>query len=173
MPMDEIVSRYYVRFSVVDKPGVLAKIAAIFATAKIGISSVIQPEGHEGESVPLIFMIHDAPNAAMRKALAKIAKLPAVKGKPVMLRVENFEVKMSPLLFRSTNGQSPAVNLREALLAGQAPDRGLYFPEKFPTLTPDGNHRVRQAALSRNRFPRAGEIHQRHPAGRRSGRGVP
>jgi len=90
-PMDEIVSRYYVRFSVVDKPGVLAKISAIFAAAKIGISSVIQPEGHAGESVPLIFMIHDAPNAAMRKALAKISKLPAVKGKPVMFRVENFE----------------------------------------------------------------------------------
>ncbi len=40
------------------------------------------------------------------------------------------------LQFKSTNGQSPAVNLREALLAGQAPDRGLYFPEKFPQLTP-------------------------------------
>ena len=91
MPMDEIISRYYVRFSVVDKPGVLAKISAIFAAAKIGISSVIQPEGHEGESVPLIFMIHDAPNAAMRQALAKISKLPAVKGKPVMFRVESFE----------------------------------------------------------------------------------
>jgi threonine synthase len=43
----------------------------------------------------------------------------------------------APLLFRSTNGQSPAVNLREALLQGQAPDRGLYFPEKFPRLTSD------------------------------------
>jgi threonine synthase len=42
-----------------------------------------------------------------------------------------------PLLFHSTNGQSPAVNLREALLQGQAPDRGLYIPEKFPRLTPD------------------------------------
>ena len=91
VPMDEIVSRYYVRFSVVDKPGVLAKISTIFAAANIGISSVIQPEGHEGESVPLIFMIHDAPNAAMRKALAKISKLPTVKGKPVMIRVESFE----------------------------------------------------------------------------------
>ena len=90
-PMNEVVSRYYLRLSVVDKPGTLAKIAAIFAAAKIGISSVIQPEGHEGESVPLILMIHDAPNAAMRKALAKIAKLPVVKHKPVMLRVENFE----------------------------------------------------------------------------------
>ncbi len=91
LPMDEIVSRYYVRLSVVDRPGVLAKIAAIFSAAKIGISSVIQPEGHEGESVPLILMIHDAPNAAMKKALAKIARLPAVKAKPVMIRVENFE----------------------------------------------------------------------------------
>ena len=41
------------------------------------------------------------------------------------------------LLFHSTNGQSPAVNLREAFLRGQAPDRGLYFPEKFPQLAPD------------------------------------
>src|SRR5689334_7859208 len=41
-----------------------------------------------------------------------------------------------PLLFHSTNGQSPAVNLREAFLQGQAPDRGLYFPEQFPKLTP-------------------------------------
>jgi len=90
MPMDEITSQYYVRFSVVDRPGVLAKIAAIFAAAKIGISSVIQPEGHEGESVPLIMMIHDAPNAAMRKALAKIARLPFVKAKPVMIRVEQL-----------------------------------------------------------------------------------
>jgi len=90
-PMDEIISRYYLRLSVVDKPGTLAKISAIFASAKIGISSVIQPEGHEGESVPLILMIHDAPNAAMRKALAKIAKLSVVKNKPVMIRVENFE----------------------------------------------------------------------------------
>lgn len=40
-----------------------------------------------------------------------------------------------PLLFHSTNGQSPAVNLRAALLAGQAPDRGLYFPKEFPRFT--------------------------------------
>ena len=89
--MDEITSRYYLRLSVADKPGVLAKISAILASAKIGISSVIQPEGHAGDSVPLILMIHDATNAAMQKALAKIAKLPAIKGKPVMFRVEDFE----------------------------------------------------------------------------------
>ena len=90
-PIDDVVSQYFVRLDVVDKPGVLAKIAAIFASAKIGISSIIQPEGHAGETVPVILMIHDAPNAAMRQALAKIAKLSVVKAKPVMFRVESFD----------------------------------------------------------------------------------
>jgi threonine synthase len=44
---------------------------------------------------------------------------------------------MSKILFRSTNGQSPAVNLRDAFLNGLAPDRGLYLPEKFPKLSAD------------------------------------
>jgi homoserine dehydrogenase len=90
-PVDEVVSQYFVRLTVVDRPGTLAKIASIFGAANIGISSVIQPEGHEGESVPLIFMLHDAPNGAVAKALDDIGRLPVIKGKPVMLRVENFQ----------------------------------------------------------------------------------
>ena len=42
-----------------------------------------------------------------------------------------------PLLFHSTNLQSPPVGLRDAFLIGQAPDKGLYVPEKFPRLSPD------------------------------------
>ena len=90
-PIDEVSSCYYVRLSVLDRPGVMAKVSAIFAKNKIGISSVIQPEGHEGASVPLIFMLHFAKNAAMTKALKAIGKLAAVKALPVMIRVENFE----------------------------------------------------------------------------------
>lgn len=90
-PIDEVVSRYFVRLNVVDVPGTLAKIAAIFGKAKIGISSVIQPEGHEGASVPLIFMLHDAPNGAVSRALKKIGALPVVKTAPVRIRVETFE----------------------------------------------------------------------------------
>jgi len=86
-----VVCRYYVRLSVIDKPGTLAKITAILGGLKIGISSVIQPEGHEGESVPLIMMIHDATNATMHKALERIGRLSAVKAPPVMIRVESFE----------------------------------------------------------------------------------
>jgi homoserine dehydrogenase len=62
-PIGEVVSRYYVRLSVLDRPGVIAKISAILGAAKIGIASIIQPEGHQGDSVPLILMIHDAPGA--------------------------------------------------------------------------------------------------------------
>ena len=90
-PIQDVVSQYFVRLDVVDQPGVLAKIAAIFGAAKIGISSVIQPEGHEGKSVPLILMLHYATNGAVTGALEKIGKLAVVKSQPVMLRVENFE----------------------------------------------------------------------------------
>jgi homoserine dehydrogenase len=91
LDIQEVVSRYYLRLSVVDKPGTLAKIAAILGQSRIGISSVIQPEGHEGESVPLILMIHDAPNAAMTRALKRISALGVVKADPVMIRVETFD----------------------------------------------------------------------------------
>ncbi len=89
--IDDVVSRYYLRLSVVDRPGTLARIATILGEMKIGISSVIQPEGHEGASVPLILMMHDAPNVAMKRALSKIGKLGVVKAPPVMIRVESFE----------------------------------------------------------------------------------
>ena len=90
-PIDEVVSRYFVRLDVVDVPGTLAKIATLLGEAQIGISSVIQPEGHEGASVPLILMLHDAPNGAVAKALKTIGSLKVVKGAPVLIRVENFE----------------------------------------------------------------------------------
>jgi homoserine dehydrogenase len=91
VPIEDVVSQYFVRLNVVDRPGTLAKIATIFGQSKIGISSVIQPEGHEGGGVPLIFMLHYATNGAVSGALKKIGKLPVIKGKPMMLRVENFQ----------------------------------------------------------------------------------
>ena len=88
--LDEVVSRYYLRLSVVDKPGVLARVSSLLGRAGIGISSVIQPEGHEGESVPLILMLHDSTNKSVRKALAAIRKLSVVKDQPVLIRVESL-----------------------------------------------------------------------------------
>jgi homoserine dehydrogenase len=91
LPIEQVRSRYFVRLNVVDRPGVMAQVSAVFGAAQIGISSVIQPEGHVGKIVPLILMLHDAPNGAVTKALAKVGQLPVVKGKPVMIRVESFD----------------------------------------------------------------------------------
>ena len=90
IPIEEVIASCFVRLQVVDVPGTLARITRILGEAQIGIASVIQPPGHEGDRVPLILMLHDAPQGAVAKALKKIGSLPVVKDKPVMIRVENF-----------------------------------------------------------------------------------
>jgi homoserine dehydrogenase len=89
--MDEIVSRYYLRLMVEDRPGVLADVARVLADHGIGISSVIQPEAHAGETAALVIMLHDASESKFRSAVEKIAAVGAVKARPVHLRVEDFE----------------------------------------------------------------------------------
>ena len=69
----------------------MSQIATILAASKIGISSIIQPEGHEGNLVPLILMVHDASIDAMEQAVQDICELRVVRGKPRVIRVENFE----------------------------------------------------------------------------------
>ena len=91
VPFGEVSSRFYLRLNVVDKPGVIAKVSAILSDAGISIASIVQPEGHEGDTVPLILMTHRASRAAMDKARTAIAKLPTVKGPSLLLTVENFE----------------------------------------------------------------------------------
>jgi homoserine dehydrogenase len=89
--IDEIVSRYYLRLQVVDRPGVLADVARVLASRQIGISSVIQPEAQAGEITPLVLMLHDAPESQLRAAVEEITRIGAVKASPVHLRVEDFE----------------------------------------------------------------------------------
>ncbi len=89
-PVADILTPYYTRFSVVDRPGVLAAIAGVYAKHQIGISSVFQPKGVTGEQVPLILMSHDARESAFRAALAEIGKLDVARGPAVALRVEDF-----------------------------------------------------------------------------------
>jgi homoserine dehydrogenase len=81
----EIESAFYLRLTVDDKPGVLAQVAGVLGANQIGISSVIQPEGHELASVPLVLMIHDAPFGRMRIAVEHIAGLECVKAPPALL----------------------------------------------------------------------------------------
>jgi homoserine dehydrogenase len=90
VPHSETRSRYYLRLNVVDRAGVIAKISGLISKAGISLASIVQPEGHEGETVPLILMTHAASRAAMDKARAAISKLPAVKGDALLLPVEDF-----------------------------------------------------------------------------------
>jgi homoserine dehydrogenase len=90
-PIGEIVSEYYLRLAVDDRPGVIAQIAGILGELHIGISSILQPESpDEGKIVSLVLMIHKATNAQMDSALTRIAALDCVKKAPRMLRVEHF-----------------------------------------------------------------------------------
>jgi homoserine dehydrogenase len=90
-PLGEIISEYYLRLAVDDRPGVIAQIAGILGELKIGISSILQPESDEGEIAPLVLMIHRASHAQMSGALERIGALECVKKTPRMIRVEHFE----------------------------------------------------------------------------------
>jgi homoserine dehydrogenase len=87
LPIERVSSGYYLRLTVVDEPGVLAQVANVLGSHKIGISSVIQPEAHEGDAVPLVLIIHDAPFGRMQAALERIQVLACVKSPPMMLWV--------------------------------------------------------------------------------------
>ncbi len=89
-PIDEVITPYYLRLAVVDRPGVLALITGILSEEQIGISSVIQPESSEEQTVPLVLMLHSAAQGRMNRAAEKIAALDCVKCPPQVLRVETF-----------------------------------------------------------------------------------
>ena len=89
-PIGDTIVRYYFRFTVVDRPGVLAQIAGILGEHDISILSVIQKESGSA-SVPLVIMTHAAREAQVSAALGSIELLEVVRDKTVMLRVEKPE----------------------------------------------------------------------------------
>jgi len=86
--IDEIESRYYIRFSAIDKPGVLAGISGVLGKYGISIASVAQKERRQAKIVPVVIMTHEAKERSLRQALAKIDKLSVIKAKSVAIRVE-------------------------------------------------------------------------------------
>jgi homoserine dehydrogenase len=86
--LSSILSRYYLRFHVVDRPGVLARIAQILGKYSISISDVIQKERSVGSVVPLILLTHDAHESDVRDAIRVIDKDKSIRGKSQVLRIE-------------------------------------------------------------------------------------
>ena len=88
-PMDDLLSEYYLRFMVVDRPGVLAKISGILGRHQISIAAVIQREREHGASVPIVIRTHQARERDLRRALQAIDKLDVVRAKSVLIRIED------------------------------------------------------------------------------------
>ncbi|WP_022854223.1 homoserine dehydrogenase [Thermodesulfatator atlanticus] len=87
-PMEEVICRYYFRFSVVDRPGVLSKIAGILGGHQISIETVIQKGREKGGSVPIVMLTHEAKESSVRKALSMIDQLDIVTAPTKLLRIE-------------------------------------------------------------------------------------
>jgi homoserine dehydrogenase len=88
--IDQTQSRYYVRFMVVDRPGVLSSISTILAKYDISIASVTQKERKRAKIVPIVMIFHEVKERNMRLALEKIEKLAVVKEVPVPIRIEQI-----------------------------------------------------------------------------------
>ena len=86
--ISSLLSRYYLRFHVIDRPGVLAKISEVLGKHKISISDVIQKERRIGSVVPLILLTHDTQEHLLRRAVHQIDRLAVLKGKTQVLRIE-------------------------------------------------------------------------------------
>jgi homoserine dehydrogenase len=85
----EVVTRYYLRFSVVDHPGVLSKISGILGKHNISIHSVIQKGRRIKGEVPIFLLTHEAQEDDVRKALSEIDRLPITKDKTMLIRMED------------------------------------------------------------------------------------
>ncbi len=95
LPMSEVVTSYYLRLSVSDQPGVLAKVTGILADLGISIDAVLQREADEvgGEgatSTDLIILTHDTVEGTMNQALTQMQMLPTVLAPIVRIRKEEL-----------------------------------------------------------------------------------
>jgi homoserine dehydrogenase len=86
--MGDIETRYYMRFMVTDKPGVLARIAGVLGRHRISIASVHQKERKAARIVPVVMMTHEAKESNVRSALHVIDRLGFVKRPTVAIRTE-------------------------------------------------------------------------------------
>jgi len=95
LPIDEVVTAFYLRLRVADQTGVLANITGILAEQQVSIDAVIQREADEvsgegGNQTDLIILTHDTKEGRMNQALARIQALPTVLAPIVRLRKEEL-----------------------------------------------------------------------------------
>ena len=91
LPMTEVITSYYMRMRVVDRPGVLADITRILADRGVSIDAMVQKEPSEGEEqVDIIMLTHETREKQINAAIAAIENLPVVTGKVIRIRLEEL-----------------------------------------------------------------------------------
>jgi homoserine dehydrogenase len=88
--IDQIKTRFYIRFMATDKTGVLGKITSVLGRYGIGLNSVTQPAHTAAWAVPVVMLTDYTLEKNVRLALKKIWELPIVKSKPVAIRMEKL-----------------------------------------------------------------------------------
>ncbi|MCC6582033.1 MAG: homoserine dehydrogenase [Phycisphaeraceae bacterium] len=88
--MEALRCSYYLRLAVIDEPGVLAEITALFKKEKISLRSFIQHSHNPEETVQLVLTTHETPESAMLSAVKAIGALGSVTEPPCMIRIEHL-----------------------------------------------------------------------------------
>lgn len=91
MSFEDTVSRYYIRLTVLDQPGVIADISAILRDQAISIEGLIQRGRDPGQPVTVVVTTHEARCGAMKKAAEQIGALASVVDEPCLIRIEPLE----------------------------------------------------------------------------------
>jgi homoserine dehydrogenase len=87
LPMDQLKSRYYLRLTARDLPGVMAQVTHVLGEQKISLSAIRQHEAEDSQFVPVVITTHMAHEGAIRAALKAIDALPTIQPPTICLRV--------------------------------------------------------------------------------------
>lgn len=91
LPIEDIVTAYYLRLLAVDRPGVLARVATILSEQGISIEALVQKEATEGELVPIILLTHSCREKHMNEAIRQIESMADIAGPVTRIRVESLD----------------------------------------------------------------------------------
>jgi homoserine dehydrogenase len=86
LPLADIRSKYYLRFGVVDQPGVLGQLMTVLGAHAVSIEQVVQ-DTKSSDPVAVVVLTHEAREGDIRRALAEIEGLAVVKTAPRVIRI--------------------------------------------------------------------------------------
>ena len=92
-PIDNTRNKFYILMEVIDRPGVLAKIAKVFVKNNVSINSMVQKQTDKRKSARLIFITHEVINKNLYKSIKEISKLDVVGEILSIIRVEDLGVQ--------------------------------------------------------------------------------